>query len=382
MTRGSDSDFVGFVFSALTTNTTHFYKVLRAIAPKPARGQANGPLDTAAAAGGDTFVLTTITADGIAFSVGDMHTGMGRLYLRRNLFSDYSYRPDKPPGYDDGDDDGDDDDGDEHASVTFKLSLDRLIICLQMFAVDAGGAAGNATNPAAGGAGVGAAAPEDASTCRMIYQGAGHPFLLVFRQPSTSLVTTCEFNTLDLDPTEPAEDDDNTGEDGALRMDLSNVALQLIIAGRVMADAVSELRAIDTEVLTLRAARASTPRFALLSHGKIGLSQFSFPEDTGGGTPLFERFMVNAPPAEEEEEGADPNPDVVVVNSYTFGQILKAQDAMALATRVSIRCDAHGYMSIQSMYELGTGTAIFIDFRFCALQDDDLTERLERLGYD
>ncbi|KAF5092930.1 hypothetical protein D0Z00_004328 [Geotrichum galactomycetum] len=353
MTRSSDSDFNGLVFSALTTNTTHFYKVLRAIAPKTARGQSTGPLDNPGAAGGDTFVLTTITADGIAFSVGDMHTGMGRLYLKRDLFSDYNYRPDNPPpSYDD------DDDGDENASVTFKLSLDRLIICLQMFAVDAGSAGANTTAAAA-------AAPEDASTCRMIYQGAGHPFLLVFRQPSTSLVTTCEFNTLDLEPT--GED-----EDEALRMDLTNVALQLIIAGRVMADAVSELKAIDTEILTLRAARTSTPRFVLLSHGKIGLSQFSFPEDTSGGKPLFERFMVNAPAADLD----------VVVNSYTFGQILKAQDAMALASRVSIRCDAHGYMSIQSMYELGTGTAIFIDFRFCAIQDDDLTERLERLGYD
>jgi cell cycle checkpoint protein len=369
MTRSSDSDFVGLVFSALTTNTTHFCKVLRAIAPKTARGQSNGPLDNAAA-GGDTFVLTTITADGIAFSVGEMHTGMGRLYLKRDLFSEYNYRPDKSPlNYND-----DDDDGDENASVTFKLSLDRLIICLQMFAVDAGGAgtAGGTNNAGAAAANGMGAAPEDASTCRMIYQGAGHPFLLVFRQPSTSLVTTCEFNTLDLDPTEPAGEDGD--EDGALRMDLTNVALQLIIAGRVMADAVSELKAIDTEILTLRAARTSTPRFVLLSHGKIGLSQFSFPEDTGSGKPLFERFMVNAP-----AESADPD---VVVNSYTFGQILKAQDAMALATRVSIRCDAHGYMSIQSMYELGAGTAIFIDFRFCAIQDDDLTERLERLGYD
>lgn len=371
MTRSGDSDFVGFdsVFSALTINTTHFCKVLRAIAPKTVARAQTGPgaFDTATA--GDTFVLTTITADGIAFSVGEMHTGMGRLYLKRDLFSDYNYRPDKQPrqnSYDDNDDD------DENASVTFKLSLDRLIICLQMFASDSAGASAAGTNTGTGGAGAAPATVEDASTCRMIYQGAGHPFLLMFRQPSTSLVTTCEFNTLDLDPADPAEEDD---EGGALRMDLTNVALQLIIAGRVMADAVSELKAINTEILTLRAARTSVPRFVLLSHGKIGLSQFSFPEDTGpGGKPLFERFMVNAP-----AESSDPD---VVVNSYTFAQILKAQDAMALATRVSIRCDAHGYMSIQSMYELAAGTAIFIDFRFCAIQDEDLTERLERLGYD
>lgn len=71
-------DFDGFIFSAMTTCTMHIYRVLKAIRPKKARknnkySNEYDPANTDQ----NLFVIVTITNQGLAFSVGEMHTGLG-----------------------------------------------------------------------------------------------------------------------------------------------------------------------------------------------------------------------------------------------------------------------------------------------------------------
>lgn len=74
--------FEDFAFSAMTTGTMHIYRVLNAIRPKRAKKQQHQQateqpdllnLEQS------TFVIVTITSQGLAFSVGEMHTGLGKL---------------------------------------------------------------------------------------------------------------------------------------------------------------------------------------------------------------------------------------------------------------------------------------------------------------
>lgn len=204
-------------------------------------------------------------------------------------------------------------------------------------------------------------------TCRMVYQGEGYPFLLIFRQ-GASLITTCEFKTLTME-----EETDGTEE--ALRLDLANIVQQVIIPGKIMAEAIGELKTIETVTLTIRASNTA-PRFALISHGKMGVSQFAFPNEKR----VLELFHIQDGTVDEEGQPLSSK-DLTVVNSYNFDQIMKAYEAINLASRVSLRCDVNGFMSLQSMYEVGDGRSIFIDFRFGAIEEDEFQTILDQMGF-
>lgn len=255
-------------------------------------------------------------------------TFSARLYIDHTLFSNYAFSL-GPDG-----------------NLSFKVQLDRLITCLQMFSF------GEITPDQSAGS---YSSKENIAshTCRMVYKGEGHPFILIFRQGST-LITTCELATVSMD-------DEAESNEEALRLDLANIVLQVIIPGKVVAEAIGELATMDTKILTIRASN-SEPRFALMSHSRLGVSQFAFPNEKR----ILEVFQI-----QDKSGDISQNEDLIVANSYNFDQIMKAYDAICLASRVSIRCDVNGFMSIQSMYEVGDGRSIFIDFRFATMEDDE-----------
>lgn len=252
---------------------------------------------------------------------------------------------------------------DPDESISFKLSLDRFITCLQMFStseISSGTFHDKAKGPVPGKENL------PSHTCRMVYQGDGHPFLLIFRQGS-SLITTCEFTTISMD-------EEADGEE-ALKLDLANIVQQVIIPGKIMSEAISELNTINTLTLTIRAS-SSVPRFALISHGKMGVSQFAFPNEKR----VLELFHIQANPSDGDIQESS-NQEVTVANTYNFDQIMKAHEAISLASRISLRCDVNGFMSLQSMYEVGDGRSIFIDFRFAAIEDDEFQSIMDRLRF-
>lgn len=341
-----DSD--DLAFAAMTTATVHLYRVLNAMRPKRSKmadrrggGDQGGELlelDT------NEFVIVSISAQGLAFSIGEMHLGLARLYIDHTLFSNYEFSL-GPDG-----------------SVSFKVQLDRLITCLQMFAFDSisdhatGNVSGKETLPS--------------HTCRMVYKGEGHPFILIFRQ-GANLITTCELTTLSMD-------DDAEVNEEALRLDLANIVLQVIMPGKIVAEAFSELATMGTKTLTIRASN-SEPRFALMSHSKLGVSQFAFPNEKH----ILQVFQIhdNAAAAAAAASGkSQEDGELVVMNSYDYDKIMKAYDAICLASRISLRCDVNGFMSIQSMYEVGDGRSIFIDFRFATMEESDFDNFMVEIG--
>lgn len=85
--RGDDGeDFDGFTFTAMTTCTMHIHRVLKAIRPKKAKSTKQHLADQYDSSNLDqnVFVIVTITNHGLAFSVGEMHTGLGMYALKRS----------------------------------------------------------------------------------------------------------------------------------------------------------------------------------------------------------------------------------------------------------------------------------------------------------
>ena len=59
------------------------------------------------------------------------------------------------------------------------------------------------------------------------------------------------------------------------------------------------------------------------------------------------------------------------LNRYNFRLVRNAAKAMAMASKVSIRGDVHGVLSLQFMIEQEGGGTCFVDFRFISLTADD-----------
>lgn len=73
-----DQDFDSFIFSSMTTCTMHIYRVLKAIRPKKAKKNSHiSEQHDPSSSDQNLFVIVTITNHGLAFSVGEMHTGLG-----------------------------------------------------------------------------------------------------------------------------------------------------------------------------------------------------------------------------------------------------------------------------------------------------------------
>jgi hypothetical protein len=81
---------------------------------------------------------------------------------------------------------------------------------------------------------------------------------------------------------------------------------------------------------------------------------------------VLETFLVVPPLAGDYSRRPTPHeePNFVVTNDYAFDLVKCAKEAVGLASKVSIRCDSKGVMSLQSMCEVGDGRQSFVDFRF------------------
>jgi cell cycle checkpoint protein len=304
------------LFTASTTSVGHMFRVLKAI----------GLLADEAS--------VTISDQGIKFSVdAASHVCQAHLFLTTSLFSSYEFKSLS----------------EEDQYVTFNISLKALTGCLQMFAaVDQKPVAWesrreksieNETEMVAN------------SSCIFMYNGPGSSFLVYFKEGRT-MTTKCQLATY-------YREIDSAGEDSTdiIVLDPETIVQKVIIRGSILEDALKGLEAISTQVVTIRASTKS-PHFTLISHGDVGTSEFVFPNERS----VLETFIVTAPGAQvydRQEHG-----DIVIRNSYQFALVNKAKEAVHLASRVSLRCDASGVMSIQSMCELGDGRQSFVDFRF------------------
>lgn len=182
--------------------------------------------------------------------------------------------------------------------------------------------------------------------CRLRYAAPGAPLGVVLEE--AGVTTTCDLTTYEPEPA--------ALEDIPFARD--RLALKVIMRAASLGDAVGELAATGAERLRVRAGPADG--FRLSAAGPLGSAVVAFegrggPAGAGAGAgSVLETFQVAR----------------AVAFSYKFGLVRAAQRAMGAATKVSIRGDEQGVLSLQFMIEVEGGAVSFVDFRFVPLVEE------------
>lgn len=254
------------------------------------------------------------------------------MFLDKALFTTFQcILPPPEPTEDDADPEGPD-------LPNFQISLAALLETLQIFGAadpnntrflksDNDGYSSNIrpgrpnafSNQALGMAGV----------CRLSYAGIGSPFSIILEE--SGVTTTCNLNTYE--PENPEE----------IPFQRDAMQVKIIMQARWLFDAVSELNATSPVRLDITA-YPSAPYLSLSAVGPLGSASVEFAK----GRELLETFTV----AEKWTQ------------SYKFEMIKSAAEAMRLASKVSVRGDEQGVLSLQFMVEVEGGGISFVDFRF------------------
>ena len=349
------------LFTALSTSARQLYLLLRCISFAPK-------------------VEVQITPEGLRFSAEEARTIQGLAFLENSLFSSYTFNT--PADNDD-------------ATPCFQISLTALLETLQIFGIadptssssykhaNGGFTATYATTSAFNTPAL--ALSSSGGTCKISYAAPGSPLSITITEGSVT--TTCDLTTY-----EPISVDATDPLDEGIPFDRSDLNLKVIMRSTWLSDAMTELSNTNPEVLLLNASNSAPPYFSLSGlDGPFGESTCEFNPDTKAGTSsarktpqITETFSV-APPAGSHGR---------IRQRYRFGLIKKAARAMALASKVSVRCDRQGVLSLQFMIELdgdatksrdepnGLPRAVavnalsgakfsFVDFRFVPLLDED-----------
>lgn len=191
------------------------------------------------------------------------------------------------------------------------------------------------------------------SVCRLSYDAPGSPLKIVLEE--SGVTTTCELTTYELDE---AEEED-------IPFSREDLAMKIIMRSSFLHDAITELGSTNPEKLALRASPIA-PFFSLSASGTLGSTvvEFDRPDDKERSTSRDDQAGPNQHDATLLETFQVAHR---VVHTYRFSLIKAAARAMAAATKVSIRGDNQGVLSLQFMIEAEGGQVSFIDFRFVPL---------------
>lgn len=220
--------------------------------------------------------------------------------------------------------------------VLLQVSLHALIECLSMFQVGSSMVSGsglaraaeaqrNAFHPVRG-------------TLRFIYESDGEPFLVIAEE--NGVVTTCELTTY-----APEEDEETNG----ITFEPSTLQSKIIMKSEWLHSALLELDSPSTTlVLTLRTSPRK-PHFRVSTTSEWGGAEVDYPNERN----VLEIFM--------SERG--------VSNSYRFMAVKMALRAMSASSKVSMRTDSEGVLSMNFMLEVD-GKNVFVEFRIIANIED------------
>lgn len=345
-----------------------------------------------------------ITTDGLRFSVEEFRAVQGLTLLEKTLFSAYTFNVSSLQ---------DSSTPDETASTpSFQINLSALLETLQIFGLsDASSTSSRSLNSSVTSSSYSHNPFNSPSlaltggTCRISYPYLGAPLSITISE--AGVTTTCDLNTY-----ESSSGGVEFDVDESIPLQRDSLTLKIIMKSTWLYDAINELASTNPTILVLTASKHTPPLFALEgSGGPFGDSSVDFqPEQSRSrdrasnsniGTdrnsqkqaPLVtETFSVLPPPGSRGQR---------VRQRYKFELIQKAAKAMALASKVCIRCDGQGVLSLQFMIELfgngaskngddgsGVGVSVvggrsgsgsgsrgekmsFVDFRFVPLLDEE-----------
>lgn len=265
---------------------------------------------------------------------------LGVANLNKSLFTNYTLNVPQ--------DDGDDENETNHPS--FQISLAAFLETLQIFgASDAAARQAKAdadpyrsnlrnyrpdafSNQTLGMTG----------TCMLSYAEEGGPFSILLEESGVN--TTCNLNTY---LPEAPED---------IPFDRDDVAFKVIMQSRWLLDALVEMAHSSPTRLTIMASKQE-PYLRLSCVGPLGGSSVDFAK----GRDLLETFSVRDR----------------WVQTFKFDMIKSAIEAMRVASKVSLRGDGQGVLSLQFMVEMEGGGLNFLIFTFVpyvAAEDDEEEE--------
>ena len=203
--------------------------------------------------------------------------------------------------------------------------------------------------------------------CRITYDSPGAPLSVILTE--ASIRTSCDLTTY-----EPEYTDE-------IPFDRQSLAFKTIMRGSWLYDAILELSSTAPEKLTMCAKTVrGKPFFALASTGTLGSARVEFnnhlPRPSSRAAATDE---ATAPPAGLLETFQLSDPGAVLRQSYKYSMIQKAARAMSVATKVSIRVDTQGVLSMQFMVEVepaaggggGTSQVCFVDFRVVPMVEEE-----------
>ena len=344
----SDEESESPIFSAISSTTRQLFQLLRCI-------------------GFASKANVQLSDKGIQFSVHDSQVMQGalasisrgshgsflkaKIVLQKALFSNYTFNPSEQSQTHE-------DDSDEEPVAPFRISLEALLGTLQIFGVTdttdrwSGRDPGYSSVTGSMHWGAPSAAFESrtlgmSGLCKLGYHSQGAPFSITLEEPGVT--TTCELTTYEPDafPAIPLQTD--------------AIEAKVIMRASWLADAIEELAATSPSRLTL-AASPSAPHLVLSASGAHGTAAVEFAKDP----QLLETFQV---PRRWS-------------NMYKFAYVRSAVRAMAMASKVSIRGDAQGVLSLQFMVGMEDGLISFVDFRFIPFVGENGEDESEEIEGD
>ncbi|KAI8783251.1 cell cycle checkpoint protein RAD1 [Biomphalaria glabrata] len=201
--------------------------------------------------------------------------------------------------------------------LAFKINLTVLLECLTIF-------------------GSSATTPSGNTTLKMCYAGYGCPLILMLEEDG--VLTDCSLKTL-----EPDE---------VLDFDFSsaNVVNKIIMKSECLKEVFSELDT-TSEVLQILIS-PDQPYLQFSTFGNAGSTHSSFPKDS----EMVESFLSNQ----------------TQTNRYKISLLKPSVKALNLSTRISIRTDSRGFLSLQYMIKTEDGQICFVEY-YCA-PDEEITD--------
>jgi len=189
-------------------------------------------------------------------------------------------------------------------------------------------------------------------TCSLSYAEEGGPFSVVMEEGGVS--TTCNLTTYVAEQDTPDE----------IPFDIEDLSFKIITQARCLLEALTEIAPTAPEKLTIIASKRE-PYLCLKSTG--GALGTSSSVDFARGRSLLETFSVR---------------DQRWVQTFKFDTIKAAVEAMKIASKVSIRGDRQGVLSMQFMVEVEGAGLNFLDFRFVpyAVSDENESDEDDEEG--
>ena len=290
-----------------------------------------------------------ITPEGLRFSTEEGSAMEAFVFLEKALFTTYTYNTPPPPSSQD----------DSPSPPIFEISLTALLETLNIFSLSDPNAtkrpgeydafAAHRLNRHAGVGPFSNQALGMSGVCTFSYEGEGSP--LSIRMSESGVTTTCDLTTYEADSTEE------------IPFDRDALALKTILRSSYLLDAITELSSMNPTILALTATPTSRTgaNISLTASGALGSAAVDFTADTTSDTPILERFHC------PKKTSA----------SFKFALIKSAQRAMSSATKVSMRLDEEGVLSLQFLVEVEAGSGgggegvAFVDFRVVPLVEGE-----------